>query len=469
MDKEFNNLSNLFSYLRSKEVNENILVALRYALSKYFKEKTVVNGKMLTQIFDNIGFAKAFMNLKYDKLSRVEVSKNYAMLWFDFKTRSYYRPDIVRHFYIIGVNSETGKLWIEKVVAGTFSYKEFLTLRINDKELEIEVTDDSNMQLEVLEYTYDLDLDGIENFRLERNSVVRVQGDILMNIVSVGDSALLAYFDALERQVAGRLRRILENRIVRKIVDILESYGLNVRFQGSTIMVPCIRANETEKGIVKRVVTIGRLVHDKLDLKEEFKELNLHDVERMFYVGEERYYSYKRYFAKIKYEWAGHDIVDIAFAYSVNRAFGVESYDSVEISVLVYEVCCFNKAKHIFKKLREQGVLDYVDSKIRVGRHLIKATTKPLALNFELELFGEKHFINVNNLPIVVYDKLELIHPEHLKKTLTIPVPIRVMFSTIRENESFHERVNKYIMDYLVEKYGKDFEFEDEDEEESEI
>jgi len=473
MGKEFNNLSNLFFYLRSKEVNENILIALRYALSKRFNEKTVVNGKMLTQLFDNIGFAKAYRYLRYENLKRVFVSKNYAILQFNFKAKSWYSSDERAHFYIIGVNSETGKLWIEKVDTYPTDYEtdfsELIFLSVNGKSLDLILTKDKEFQKYVLHYTYDLDLDGIDRHWIVKNNVIRVQGDIIMSINRIGDSAVYAYLNVLERNVASSILDIFQNIITRKIVDILQSYGLTVADNRSRILVPCIRANESSVEIFKKIYTIAKIVHDKLDLSSEFKELHIEPVVKYFNIENRRYTWSASRVAVIKFKWLDYDIVEITLDNANTRSFGVESYDSVEIEVKVSPVCCYSKAEYIVKKLRKEWVLGYVESKIRIGRHLVKATTKPLALNFELEIFGNKYLISVRDLPIVVYDKIEFIHPEHLKKTLTIPEPIEVAFTTIPDNEAFHERVNKYIMDYLVKKYGKEVKIEDEDEEESEI
>lgn len=473
MVKEFNNLSNLFSYLQSKDINENILVALRYLLAKHFYGKSVINGKMVSQIFDNIGFAKCFMKLRTSNLNAVWVSRNYLVLKFRFERKSWYSSGSNYHYYTVGVNSETSKLWIEKtgldITDYETEYTEPIALSINGKNLDLILTVDKDIQRYCLHYFYDLDLDGLGNYFLTQGNIVRVQGDILMSINRVGDRAVYGYLNELERAIAERLREILLNRVSRKIVDILQSYGLNVINERTRILVPCIRSNESKKGIWKRIYTVAKLVYDKLDLEKELKELHLHSFSHRLAFETKRGYWRVRKVLAITYRWINYDIIEITFDYAGTRAFGVESYDSVEIRINVDRVCCFEKSASIVRKLRKEWALGYVETKIRVGRHLIKAYARPLALNFELELFGDKHFIRVDGLPLVVYDKIEFIHPEHLKKTLTIPVPMEVAFTTIPEDRGFHERVNKYIMDYLVEKYGKDFDLEEEDDEESEI
>lgn len=448
VSKCFNELNGLFSHLLNIGVSEYIALTVKYALARKYGLKTDVNGKMLKQIFDHYGYFKAFLNLKFKNLDKIVVTENYTVLGFTFKGKprwgNYVR--VYSYSYIIGVNSETGKLWIVRVATGTVEILE----AVKFKETTIFIGEDKIVRAHMLNYSYDIDYETLPPLKELEVANIRVQGDLLLHISTVGSNAVNHYMQTLEDEISLQLRRRYESEIVRKVAELMETYGLNCETESDTVNIPCLRKNTGREERIKRMKIIAKIVFEKLYLEDVFKELKIGKVEKRKTTVEELGFPE----VEITYSVEGEDFLKITVFDRENTVFGQETYDSICVSIYLEKTALKHRVREIVEEIRENGYLSFGKTKLRIGRHRVECTALPLALNIQTEILGENVYFRISGLPLVVKGEVEITHPEHLTKKLYFNEPCEVDFTTIRNDISFLGRLNKYIIDGLAEKHS---------------
>jgi len=435
-------LTTIFLGLKEKGIHENILLIARDAIAKAVNGRSPVAKSMLKEKFLSPAMFKAYRTLKAKYLDEVYVSPHYCLLVYRYPSRF----SSINHYYLIGVDGDSKRLFINKVNASSPSHNGVTTIPARGGDLYLFTTTDSDIWTYVLGYDIDYDLANMDFYEiLERYSngfSMRIQGDIVMGVWPTPN----VYLWDLRRRIEDQLASLIGELIARRISELLQSYGLSAAERGRMIAVEGLRRDETyyrRNTILKRIV---RLIWRDLDISDIFEWIGLPNVDPIIQDIEREYSYYSEYTGRIVYMSDKLTHVQIDVSWSLNRIFGVESYDVINIQVNVNETSLENKANDLMSELD----LEFRDTTIRIGRHRVYCHARPINLNIRAKVVDQEVSLVIRDLPIIVRGEIRIEHPEHRTKILNFPTPVRVQFWTIRVVPSFIARLNKYILDEIM-------------------
>jgi len=440
---EFNTLQDFYSKLDKLEIHDHIKIMLKHIVRKKLIGKNAIPKWKICELFSSYPMYKAFIHLPLKRLHEICVSEHYLLLRFKYPRK--YLDDSI-HTYVIGADSETEKLFIHKTVRDTpYNFGE-IYLYVNDKSLYILLTRDEYIW-EVLGYTIDYDLNphAFYNINLDKRGMyfVRIQGDLVLEIMN--DKDLASYYATLTNRISERINNLVLREITRRIAEILESYGITLRRMPFGITIEGIRKNTPRKKVNKILEAITKIIYHELDITDILEWLNNAIIDKN--IGFSEYmFDIKDYFIAYKCEKGGFKImIDKGY----NSGFGVELYDIVNIRFDDVNNELFKeKVKEIVNELKEQ--IDFTETTLRRGRHVIKAKALPVNMRFPIKFLDREEWIQLTDLPIVVKGKVVIEHPEHRTKKLFFPVPVRIIIDQVQVDERFLARLNKYTLDQLT-------------------
>jgi hypothetical protein len=272
---------------------------------------------------------------------------------------------------------------------------------------------DSNLPVyRMLGYNVDIN-DLTPPYRLVMGSSVRVQGDLILNVVNQYEDVDQMKKAYIVDRICHELRYEVEMEAVRRISDILRSYGLTFDWSRSyvSIYIP------SRYGRV-----YGRVM--KAKIMEMLSEFNMKDI--MDITG----FYYSKEGIKVEVSWRG---------------------DHISISLPSADLIDRYKFERYIEENKVMELIPVGEYILRYGRHVIRYHGLPPLLEIDLPLPWDKtRSITVRaedglHNRIFVLDWIEVTHPEHNPVELDVEKPSLV---EVRSIEGLRE--DQHLRNYFI-------------------
>ena len=374
---------------------------------------SILHSKEINQnLFDNKIHYKIFKKVSRKEIERIYISSNYLVI----KLRE------IAGYYIVGINSETGKLFV-RGIDGIIVLEESKPLMIND--ILIELTSDNEIRKFL---GYDKELEEIDISNLETPIRIRVQGDIILQILDVNCERM--YKHRLKQFLAHHVRLMYTDLLLERLRNLLLNKGIHVFISDRTILIDLPKCtvnllNRFVKFLEKLIISSGLLT-------EIEKEFNLRVV------------SVKG--LPSNNETQGISILTTNGYINVDVSFGTILFRGLRINITLDDKIIENKVQNLIEELN----LEYRDRILTIGRHIVKLKALPTDIVLKLKMFNRERIIQINNLPLIVKGKIEILHEEHKPFEMTFPLPTQISLHSIPSTINFIRWYNYYKIKELV-------------------
>ena len=423
--------NSLFSLLNKWGVDKRIQYVVVYAIlrSQKIRDRRLV--RKLGRLFDSRVHYRILTRLRYNPVEDL-LGRYYGGLNCIAVSETYCILDFVNNdWYLVGVNKETGKLFLRVVEARW-------TLEHNEEyivgEVKLYRTTDKVIRENVLGYNVDLDYEGLD--RILGNNIdytsARVQGEIVLELST--RNPIEAYMRELRDRLAFELSETYREIIRERIVNHLLAHGFIpvVRDNRISLLVRPLdlertdRAKELIANLIKEGLERG-LINDILE------ELGVKEYRVIceFYCPSWR--------VRVKGKWDGNEYIHFYVSYGLGE---IDIFINVDTSLLEKKV----------NELLEGYKPEFKKTTLTMARHIIELECLPLSVTFKTEILGEERLVTVSNLPLVVREKVTIVHPEHGVREIPLPLPAMVGIRTTNMSPTHVEKTNTHRLVLLLRK-----------------
>lgn len=392
------NLQQIFSFTNPK-IQKVLKFILRNETLEVDDFCNIIHYKM---------FEDAITELSRDNIERVFVSENYLLI----------KKKEISEYLVLGIDSETGNLFFREVYR-IYYFTERKSFTVDG--IDITIIEDRDVRQFL---GYNIELDEFLTKQVSPPVRVRVQGDIILEIVSVNREK--EYRDILLRFLTHHLRMLYVDYLLERIRESLEDLGFHVEIRDKEIV---IEVKHYDSEILDKFTEFLLVLLSKTGIiKEIEKEFNIlvPDIK----ISEE--------FLTTRLITLGGIIVKVELSHFLTNMIKVE----IEID----EKLIKEKAN----ELLNQVDITYRERTVKIGRHKVFFKSLPTDIVLRVKIFNNDEEIQIINLPLIIKGEIRFVHPEHSTVSLYFPIPVQVLFSTIPSTENFIMLYNYYRLKEIL-------------------